>query len=158
MGFFLRTRRISERKKHQLMTMKGQAIFRGMKEVLLLLSVCTIACNAGYYWFTPLNQECTSNNIIDNENECKIATGQLNLDYGGTDTWNNYPKGCFKGHAYTFWNTHSYGSANIKAAAICKADGLSEPEWCKMVDCTNPSAIKSCKQTCAKEPEWCTMA
>ena len=85
------------------------------------------------YSLTPLNQECASNTIIENEDECKTATGQLNLPHWGTHSWSTYPKGCFKDigtdkTTYTYWNPHSYGGANPYAQAICK-----EGKWFELL-------------------------
>ena len=45
------------------------------------------------------------------------------MEFHGTDTWPNWPKGCFKaGIMSVLWNTHSYGSSNGNARPICKIE------------------------------------
>ena len=89
----------------------------------------------GNYFLKTANQLCTNNEVIDNLDECKLATGKLNLTlyFNPIGSWSNYPKGCWKwtyrnerwnrtyGRTEAYWNTHSSGSANAEAQAICKA-------------------------------------
>ena len=80
------------------------------------------------YVVKPANQLCTGNEIIDNEQECKLAILQLNLRFVGTWSVDEKPKGCYKYHAGTssYWNTHSTGAANEGNQPICKKGELFE--------------------------------
>lgn len=70
------------------------------------------------------NQECTSNAIIHNLYECKLAIRQLNLRFIRSEDEPDAPKGCYKyaGGTNSYWNTRSPGKVSWKYNAICKAD------------------------------------
>ena len=113
------------------------------------------------YFFTLENQECTSNEIIDNLDECKLASSLLNLQEPKklSTTYyksENYPKGCWKlkQSRQSYWNTHSYGAANSVAQAICKAKAAcSSDNDCPGTQvCHNVvNYILACFNTCTTE-------
>ena len=79
------------------------------------------------YFVKPANQLCTSNDIIDNEEECKLASRQLNLNFAHTMSVSKYPKGCLTYQtSYSYWNSHSTGAANARHQPICKKGELFE--------------------------------
>ena len=93
------------------------SVFYLMYRIFILIS--------GNYVLKPANQVCTSNEIIDNVDECKLAISQLNVQFIGSQSSGSHPKGCWTfipsvGSTNAFWNTHSSGSAYVNANAICK--------------------------------------
>ena len=76
----------------------------------------------GSYFKKPKNELCTSTEIIDTLEECKVAINSLDQTFGDTLTLPNYPKGCqiYDGGTFSYWNTHASGSKQIYARPICK--------------------------------------
>ena len=93
-----------------------------------------------FYRFIPLkyvsvnyvvkqaNQLCTGNEIIDNEDECKLAIRQLNLSFVRTWSVSTFPKGCwnYKIGGTSYWNPTSTGAAHSVCKPICKKGELFE--------------------------------
>ena len=63
------------------------------------------------------DEECSSSghlSILD-EDECEMASKAIDVPYGGTETYSDYPKGCYthfgddEFSSETYWNKHATG-------------------------------------------------
>ena len=79
------------------------------------------------YCNTAFEKDCPSSGYktLDNEKECKHASKVFGHLFGGGESVETFPKGCY---IYTFsstekafyWNKHSSGGLNSDARSICK--------------------------------------
>ena len=81
----------------------------------------------GPYFLKGPNELCHDNEIIHEIDQCRSVPSELKkygvMEFHATDTWPNWPKGCFKsGIMSVMWNNHSSGSANGNARPICKIE------------------------------------
>ena len=78
--------------------------------------------NTGSYVIKSSNQLCTNSEILQNEDECRLAASLLVLKFR-VGSSSNYPTGCFTyGSERAYWNSNSLGSKDTKAQLICKAE------------------------------------
>jgi len=76
------------------------------------------------YFIKPDNELCTTVEIIDTLEECKVASSGLDLTFSVTVTDSRFPKGCFahsnRGTLTPYWNDHSSGGNDSDSHPICK--------------------------------------
>ena len=76
------------------------------------------------YFVKPGNELCTSTEIIDTLEECKVAISSLERTFMGKKSQESYPKGCYAfGLHIGYWNTPSTGRKSRWAHPICKKKG-----------------------------------
>ena len=63
---------------------------------------------------------CTGPEIIDTLEECKEASIKLGHPFRGTESDDNYPKGCYGKWGKAYWNTHTSGGEYSKGYEFCK--------------------------------------
>ena len=75
-------------------------------------------------------QLCESDTMIDNLDECKLASSRLNLNFASSESTSHWPYGCYNygGRLNVYWNDNIYGTANAIANVICETG-----EWFKLI-------------------------
>ena len=99
-----------------------------MSFLISYFKYCTVFTSSGLsYCDTGIDgPKCSSlgYGIIAHEEECKLATDKIGIQFGGNETEPNYPKGCYlyydglKGISY--WNMDTTGNSNTASIPICK--------------------------------------
>ena len=77
----------------------------------------------------PENELCSTTEIIDTLEECKVAINGLGETFSKEESRADYPKGCYiykipnTQVSLSFWNTPVSGSKNVNGHPICKKGG-----------------------------------
>ena len=59
-------------------------------------------------------------NVINDLDTCKTAADYYGKIFGGPETFNNYPNGCYyEKNGRVYFNLHLYGKTNQRAGPIC---------------------------------------
>ena len=80
--------------------------------------------SAATYSMSGVSKHCSDHQqqMIDNEDECRIAANSFPENYKNSRNKSMYPKGCYvlRDNNNIYFNTHSTGSKSSRAEQICK--------------------------------------